>query len=244
MKMSIGKNLNLDNQFLHIYSVSINCLLLTMKLLSVVTVKVVSLCMLLFLSSCFFKKTKETQDIGQLKQLQLPDWVIDPSVTGYVSAVGIAPKTAGGIKMQIAQAEADAMGNMAAQIQTTVSRVTKESIRRAGVATGGTNNEAVDDYFAQATKSLVKNVPISGAKRKNIYQSPQDGVLYIQMILDQTVVKEYLANASSMVAGGMANFNATQKTIASTERAMKDLFNELDFSKSEKSDVKSESASQ
>ena len=71
--------------------------------------------------------------------------------------------------MQIAQAEADAMANMAAQIQTSVSRVTKESLRRAGVATDGKNLEAVDSYFAQATKSLVKNVPISGAKRKNIF---------------------------------------------------------------------------
>ena len=80
---------------------------------------------------------QKPKDVGSLQQLQLPEWVVDPSIQGMISAVGIAPKTAGGIKMQIAQAEADAMANMAAQIQTSVSRVTKESLRRAGVATEG-----------------------------------------------------------------------------------------------------------
>jgi hypothetical protein len=173
---------------------------------------------------------QKPKDVGSLQQLQLPEWVVDPSVQGMISAVGIAPKTAGGIKMQIAQAEADAMANMAAQIQTSVSRVTKESLRRAGVATDGKNLEAVDSYFAQATKSLVKNVPISGAKRKNIFQSPIDGSLYIQMIVDQTAIQEYLVNTSGTLASGMKNFNMTQRTIAQTENAMKDLFSELDFS--------------
>jgi hypothetical protein len=173
---------------------------------------------------------QKPKDVGSLQQLQLPEWVVDPSIQGMISAVGIAPKTAGGIKMQIAQAEADAMANMAAQIQTSVSRVTKESLRRAGVATEGKNLEAVDSYFAQATKSLVKNVPISGAKRKNIFQSPIDGSLYIQMVIDQTLVQEYLVGTSGTLASGMKNFNMTQRTIAQTENAMKDLFSELDFS--------------
>ncbi len=173
---------------------------------------------------------QKPKDVGSLQQLQLPEWVVDPSVQGMISAVGIAPKTAGGIKMQIAQAEADAIANMAAQIQTSVSRVTKESLRRAGVASDGKNLEAVDSYFAQATKSLVKNVPISGAKRKNIFQSPIDGSLYIQMVVDQTLVQEYLVGTSGTLASGMKNFNMTQRTIAQTENAMKDLFSELDFS--------------
>ncbi len=184
--------------------------------------------------SCGKKEEKpKPKDIGSLQNLQLPEWVIDPSIEGMVSAVGIAPNTAGGIKMQIAQAEADAMANMAAQIQTKVSRVTKESMRRAGVATGGDQQEAVDSYFAQATKSIVKDVPISGAKRKNIFQSPIDGSVYIQMVLDQSVVRTYLLETSSTLAKGMKNFDVTQKTIAQTEMAMKDLFSELDFSSKE-----------
>jgi hypothetical protein len=187
----------------------------------------------LFVVACPGKK-KDFQNTGALQNLDLPTWVIDPSVAGYVAAAGIAPKTAGGIKMQIAQAEADAMANMAAQIQTSVSRVTKDSMRRAAVATAGQNTEAVDSYFSQATKSLVKNIPISGAKRKNIFLSTSDGTLYVQMVLDQSVVKEYLAASASTVAGGLANFNATQKTIAETEKSMKNLFDELDFSKEQK----------
>lgn len=186
----------------------------------------------LVLFSC--TKSESQKDIGSLQQLNLPEWVIDPSVDGMISAVGIAPKTAGGIKMQIAQAEADAMGNMASQIQTTVSRVTKDSLRRASVATQEKTTEAVDGYFAQATKSVVKNVPISGAKRKNIFKDPSTGDLYIQMVLDQSIVKQYLLERTSSLAQGMKDFNATQSVIAQTESAMKDLFNEIDFSEKTK----------
>lgn len=190
---------------------------------------------LLLLTACPSKKPQEAPkpDLGSLQQLQLPDWVMDPTVEGMISAVGIAPKTAGGIKMQIAQAEADAMANMASQIQTKVSRITKESMRRAGVATEVKNEEAVDSYFAQATKSIVKDVPISGAKRKKIFQSPIDGSLYIQMVLEPVGVKDYLVSMSDELAGGMKNFSATQKTIEKTEQSMKDLFNEIDFSAKE-----------
>lgn len=178
-------------------------------------------------------KEKSFQDTGKLTQLNLPEWVIDPSIEGKIAAVGIAPKTAGGIKMQIAQAESDAVANMAAQIQTSVSRITKESMRRAGVSTDSKNSEAVDQYFAQATKSLVKDVPISGAKRKNIYQSPSDGTLYIQMVVESAAVKEYLISMADDLAKGMKDFGVTQKTISQTENSMKDLFSELEASKNE-----------
>ena len=77
---------------------------------------------------------------------------------------------------------------------------------------------------------MVKDVPISGAKRKNIYQSPSDGTLYIQMVVEPAAVKEYLISMADDLAKGMKDFGVTQKTIAQTENAMKDLFNELDTS--------------
>ena len=201
---------------------------INMKKLSILLFASISL-----LQSCGDSKKEHEKsfvETGKLSQLNLPEWVIDPSVEGKIAAVGIAPKTVGGIKMQIAQAEADAIANMATQIQTSVSRITKESMRRAGVSTEEKTSEVVDQYFAQATKNIVKNVPISGAKRKNIYQSPSDGALYIQMVIDQGAVKEYLISMSDTVAQGMKDFGATQKTIAQTENAMKDLFSELEFS--------------
>lgn len=199
-----------------------------MKKLSIMLLASISL-----LQSCGeANKTQEQspKDTGRLTQLNLPEWVIDPSIEGKIAAVGIAPKTAGGIKMQIAQAESDAVANMAAQIQTSVSRITKESMRRAGVATEVKSSEAVDQYFAQATKSVVKDVPISGAKRKNIYQSPSDGTLYIQMVIESSAVKEYLVSMADNLASGMKDFGVTQKTISQTENSMKDLFNELEVS--------------
>jgi hypothetical protein len=198
---------------------------------------------IIFFQSCGDNSQKKNQqsfsETGKLSQLNLPEWVIDPSIEGKLSAVGIAQKTAGGIKMQIAQAESDAIANMAAQIQTSVSRITKESMRRAGVATDSKTSEAVDQYFAQATKSIVKDVPISGAKRKNIYQSPTDGTLYIQMFIDQTAIKEYLVSSSDNITKGMKDFGLTQKTISQTENSMKDLFNELDFSEKNQDKPKS-----
>jgi hypothetical protein len=199
-----------------------------MKKLSIMLLASISL-----LQSC--GETKKTQeqsfkDTGKLTQLNLPEWVIDPSIEGKIASVGIAPKTVGGIKMQIAQAESDAVANMAAQIQTSVSRITKESMRRAGVATEVKSSEAVDQYFAQATKSVVKDVPISGAKRKNIYQSPSDGTLYIQMVIEPSAIKEYLISMADTLAGGMKDFGVTQKTISQTENSMKDLFSELEVS--------------
>ena len=206
----------------------LNDLFHTMKKLGIMLLASISL-----LQSCGDSKKPQEQsfkDTGKLTQLNLPEWVIDPSIEGKIAAVGIAPKTVGGIKMQIAQAESDAVANMAAQIQTSVSRITKESMRRAGVSTEVKSSEAVDQYFAQATKNVVKDVPISGAKRKNIYQSPSDGTLYIQMVIEPTAVKEYLISMADDLAKGMKDFGVTQKTIAQTENAMKDLFTELDTS--------------
>ena len=56
------------------------------------------------------------------------------------------------------------------------------------------------------------------------------------MYIDQTVVKEYLASMTDDLAKGMKEFGVTQKTIAQTENAMKDLFNELEFSEEKKSE--------
>lgn len=189
------------------------------------------LCVLsLFAVSCGKKESPVQKESGSIQNLQLPDWVIDPHVEGMIADVGIAPKTAGGIKMQIAQAEADARANIAAQIQTKVSSITKESMRRAAVASEKGETEAVDSYFAKATKSVVDQVPITGARRKNMFQSPVDGSLYIQMVVDMEPVRNYLIQSSEGLAKGLKNFNATQEAIKKTEDSMKDLFSELDLS--------------
>lgn len=198
-----------------------------MKILNFVVISLLSVGVI----SCGKKQQTPQEKSGAMQNLQLPDWVIDPYVEGKLSAVGVAPKTAGGIKMQIAQAEADARANMASEIQTKVSRVTKESMRRAAVASQTGETEAVDSYFAQATKSIVKEVPITGARRKNIFQSPIDGTLYVQMVVELAPVRDYLVQSSQELAGGLKDFNATQNAIQKTEQSMKELFNEIDFSK-------------
>ena len=50
------------------------------------------------------------------------------------------------------------------------------------------------------------------------------------MVIEPAAVKEYLISMADDLAKGMKDFGVTQKTIAQTENAMKDLFNELETS--------------
>ena len=171
----------------------------------------------------FVEKNKTKQQVGSLSDSNLPDWVLDPSIQGKVSAVGIASKTAAGIQLQIAQAEANGRANLATSIQTEVSRITKDATKQ--VKINGT--EQVEQFFAQATQEVVKNLPISGARRVNIFQSPQDGTMYIQMVIDSSIVQQYLKDRVELFSESMKKAGVARETIKETEQSMKSLFNEI-----------------
>jgi hypothetical protein len=176
------------------------------------------------LSFSFACSKKTAQNINVNNELsELPNWVIDPSVADGVGGVGIASPSKGGIKFQIPKAELDAKANIAATVQSEISRITKDSLRSAKV----NENDDVEEFFAQATKEVVKNLPLSGVKRLAMFQS-KDGTLYIHMVLKNEDYRKFLENSERTFLARAAKSNIGRENINKTQAAAKELFDELE----------------
>ena len=84
----------------------------------------------------------------------------------------------------------DAKANIAAAIQSEISRVTKDAMREAKV----NDVNDVEEVFSQATKEVVKNMPMSGVRRINIHQA-KDKTLYVHMVLKNEDYSKYIKNS-------------------------------------------------
>jgi len=193
------------------------------KILLVASIAAISL-----FASCAKKETIQSKAGNDLKDL--PAWVIDPSVKDGVGAVGIASPSKGGIKFQIPKAELDAKANIAATIQSEISRLTKDSMRSAKV----NENDDVEEFFAQATKEVIKDLPLSGVKRLNIFKS-EDGTLYVQMVLTNEDYSKFLANSEKTFQARAAKSALGRDNINKAQAATKELFDELDKERSKDS---------
>lgn len=180
-----------------------------------------SVAALIFTSSCKSKNDQIKTSSGELSNL--PSWVLDPSVKDGVAGVGIASPSKGGIKFQIPKAELDAKANIAATIQSEISRVTKEALRSAAV----NNADDVEEFFAQATKEVVKNLPLSGVKRINIFKA-EDGTLYVHMLLTNEDYSKFLNDGQKSLEARLAKSNFGRENINKAQAATKDLFSELE----------------
>ena len=163
-------------------------------------------------------KNNKTQNISEL-----PEWVVIPDIKDGVAAVGIASPSVGGIKFQIPQAEIDAKANIASAINSEISRITKDALREAKV--GDVND--VEQTFSQATKEVIKNMPMSGVKRINMYQA-KDGTLYIRMALKNEDYSKYLQNSQKMYENRLKQANLSRDNLDKSQEAVKGLFEELD----------------
>ncbi len=180
-----------------------------------------SVAALIFTSSCKSKSEQIKANSGELSNL--PAWVLDPAVKDGVAGVGIASPSKGGIKFQIPKAELDAKANIAATIQSEISRVTKEALRSAAV----NNADDVEEFFAQATKEVVKNLPLSGVKRINIFKA-EDGTLYVHMLLTNEDYSKFLNEGQKSFEARLAKSNFGRENINKTQAATKELFSELE----------------
>ncbi len=187
---------------------------------------------ILLFSACAKKEIQK--EVGN-KLKDLPEWVLNPNsgVKEGVAGVGIAGPSKGGIAVQIARAELDAKANIASTIQSEISRVTKNALRSAKV----NDNDDVEEFFAQASKEVVKNLPISGAKRDKIYTA-EDGNLYIRMILGVEDYSKFLKNSQKEFENKIAKSNLSRNSITKSQEATKDLFDELE--KERKDEAKTE----
>jgi len=197
-----------------------------------------SIAVLIFSSACTKKEEKNIKArSGDLKDL--PTWVLDPSVPNGVAGVGIANPSKGGIKFQIPKAELDAKANIAATIQSEISRITKDSMRSANV----NGADDVEEFFAQASKEVVKNLPLSGVKRINIFKS-EDGTLYVHMLLSNEDYSKFLADSQKSFSAQLAKSNVARENIAKTQEASKELFSELETERGIKPVVANEKTAQ
>lgn len=183
--------------------------------------KVFLVLVLSFAVSCSKKAKDEVKAVGELSGL--PSWVLSPEVEGGVAGVGITGPSAGGIKFQIPKAEMDAKANIAATIQTEISRVTKNALREANI--NGVND--VEEFFEQATKEVVKDLPLSGVKRINIFQA-KDGNLYVHMILRDEDYSKFLKNSQKTLNERLQKANLGRQNIEGAKKATQSLFDELE----------------
>jgi len=185
---------------------------------------------LLITSSC---SKPNISDLGSKSKTQniseLPEWVVKPEVKDGVAAVGIASASVGGIKFQIPQAEMDAKANIASAINSEISRITKDALRESKV--GEVND--VEQVFSQATKEVVKNMPMSGAKRIDMYQG-NDGTLYIRMVLNNADYSKYLQNSQKIYEERLKQANLSRENLDKSQEAVKGLFEELDKERASK----------
>ena len=173
--------------------------------------------------SCAPKVAQETKKSSNNDLGDLPEWVLDPKIKDGVAAVGIASPSRAGITVQLPKAELDAKANIAATIQSEVSRVTKNALR------SGKVNDAddVEEFFAQASKEVVKNLPLSGARRIHMFKA-QDGTLYVHMMIDDQDYSKFLKNSQKEYEDKLKKSNLSRDNIDKSQAATKDLFEELE----------------
>ncbi len=188
----------------------------------------VAIAALAFSSAC--SKGGKNTEVKNDKLANLPAWVLDPNVAEGVAAVGIASPSKGGIKFQIPAAELDAKANIAATIQSEISRVTKDSLRSGNV----NNADDVEQFFAQASKEVVKNLPLSGVKRINIFQA-DDGTLYVHMVLKNEDYSNFLNNSEKSLNASLKKSSMARENIKKSEEASKAIFDELEKERADKS---------
>ena len=181
--------------------------------------------------ACAKNQPKSTVDVKNSNLSNLPAWVLDPAVADGIGGVGIASPSKGGIKFQIPTAELDAKANIAAIIQSEISRVTKSSLRSANV----NGEDDVDQYFSQATKDVIKNLPLSGVKRINIYKDT-DGSLYVHMVLKNEDYSKFLQNSEKTFSASLKKANMGRDKINKAEAANKAIFDELEKERDVKKD--------
>jgi hypothetical protein len=166
---------------------------------------------------------------GQLADLELPSWVINPYdglEKSMIAGVGISKNPAENdqIRFLIIQAESQARAEIATTLQTEISRMTKDAMQSASVD----KINAVENSFSTITSEIVKNVPLSGAVRDKIFQDKR-GIVYVRVVINAGIVKKYLEGAVSSYNDAMQQAGFTRDQIQKTNASMKALFDELDL---------------
>jgi hypothetical protein len=152
--------------------------------------------------------------------LDVPEWINEKKA---LSAVGIAAPSKGGLQLQIAKADLDAKGNLAAKIGSDISRITKNALRSANV----NEQDDVEGFFAQATKEVVTNFPLSGVSRDKMYIA-KDGTLFVLVSMDVEVYQDFLSKSQKSLINKLHQSKLSRENIKASEEASKEIFSELE----------------
>ncbi len=107
----------------------------------------------------------------------LPEWAFNPYIKNGVAAVGLAYPNKKNESQKLI-AENNAKAEISKAIQTKFSRVESDILGQINFK----NSSQVKKIFDQATKEIVKNLPLSKASVVNTYQD-KEGVLYVRLFL-------------------------------------------------------------
>jgi hypothetical protein len=185
-------------------------------------IKISAIFSLIFAISCSKGKIESKKtDSGNLPDL--PSWVLNPEINDGIAAVGISSSSKGGIKFQLQNAKLDAKANIASRIQSEISRVSKNALRSAKV----NENDDVEEFFTQATKEVVKNLPLSGVKQINIFRD-KEGTLYVHMKLSNEDYSSFLKNGEDSFKARLNNSKLSRENIDKSQEATKEIFEELE----------------
>lgn len=153
----------------------------------------------------------------------LPSWVIDPQVEGGISSVGVAGYSKHGMQIMLPQAEMDGRAKLAGQIQTVVSRIQKQAMRHNKI----NELDDLENVFKQASKEVIKKMPLSGARKINQFQST-DGTFYVLMVIEKREVANHLNDMKSTYADHMKEAKMTRESLDQGMKVLDDMMKELD----------------
>lgn len=152
----------------------------------------------------------------------MPAWVLDPQVENGIGAVGISKYSKHGMRVMLNKAEMDGRTKLAAEIQTEVSRLAKNTLRQANI-------NDIDDYeeqFTEASVNLVKKIPLSGSKRVAMYQDKQTGDLYVHMVLQKREVSSFMKDNEDRIKQQL-EAKLTRNQLDDAMKVMDDMIGEL-----------------
>ena len=107
----------------------------------------------------------------------LPNWVFNPYLENGVAAAGLAYPGKNEESQKLI-AENDARAEISKVIQAKFSRLVSDILGQVNFE----NSSQVKKIFDQATKEVIKNIPLSKASEISSYKD-RDGVLYIHLFL-------------------------------------------------------------
>ena len=115
-----------------------------------------------------------------------PAWVIDASLEGGLSALGIAKIGPAGMQFARNEAMANGRSELAKMINVKVKDLTKNFTQQTGIG----DDTTVEKVSSQVSKQ-VTNQALQGSKAKSTWISPKNN-LHILMIIDSEMVKNYV----------------------------------------------------